>query len=128
VTALVLLLGGEPPSVLAMTVLFGAAAAATGRALARNWRPFGQLVPYALLLAAGERFLLYALFQAELLSATGFLAAALVLFAVAAISYRLVLARRMVAQYPWLYEAAGLFAWRARDVRLDPPSERDEAK
>ena len=32
-----------------------------GQALARNWRGAAQLVPYALLLAAGERFLLYAL-------------------------------------------------------------------
>ncbi|HXQ51949.1 MAG TPA: hypothetical protein VN802_12705 [Stellaceae bacterium] len=114
-------------SFVAMTLLFAAAAAATGRALARNWRAAWQVVPYTLLLAAGERFLLFALFHAELLSASGFVAAAAVLFAVAAVSYRLVLARNMVAQYPWLYEAAGLFAWRARDARLDPPSRREPA-
>ncbi len=66
-------LGGGAASFLAMTmVLFGGAAAATGQALARNWRPAWQLVPYALLLAAGERFLLFALFDGTLLSPGGY--------------------------------------------------------
>jgi branched-chain amino acid transport system ATP-binding protein len=101
-------------SFVGMTLLFGAAAAATGQALARNWRGAWQLLPYALLLAAGERFLLYALFGAALLSVTGYAVAVVILFAVAGLTYRVTQARRMTAQYPWLYERAGLFGWRER--------------
>jgi hypothetical protein len=101
-------------SLIGMTLLFAAAAAATGQALACNWRGAAQLLPYALLLAAGERFFLFALFDAELLSLTGYAVAAALLFAVAAVTYRVTLAGRMTAQYPWLYERAGPFGWRER--------------
>ena len=115
-TELAALLGGPAPSFFGMTlVLFGAAAAMTGQALARNWRGAGQLVPYALLLAAGDRFLLYALFGARLLSITGYGLAALLLLAIAALAFRVTRARRMTAQYPWLYRRAGLFGWRERN-------------
>lgn len=99
--------------------LFGAAAAMTGQALARNWRPWWQLLPYALLLAAGDRFLLFALFDGVLTSPSGYAVAALILFAIAAATYRATLAGRMVAQYPWLYQRAGPFSWRARRVDGD---------
>ena len=97
-----------------MTLIFAAAAAAAGHALAQNWRPSWHLAPYMLLLAGGERFFLFALFDADLLSAGGYLAAAAVLAVAGAAAYRLRLARRMVTQYPWLYEPAGLFSWRER--------------
>jgi len=108
------LLGGPAPSFLVLAVLFGAAAALTGQALARNWRPAWQVLPYALLLAVGDRFLLYALFGATLLSANGLAVAAVVLVGAGACAYRLTQARRMVQQYPWLYERAGWFGWRDR--------------
>jgi hypothetical protein len=115
VTGLQALLGGPATSFVGMTVvLFGAAAAMTGQALARNWRGAWQLLPYALLLAAGDRFLLYALFAARLLSITGFLSAAAILLAIAAFAFRVTQARRMCAQYPWLYQRAGLLRWRER--------------
>jgi len=67
------LLGADPVTFFGLTVLlFGAAAMASGRALARNWRPLWQAVPYTMLLAAADRFLLFALFEGELVSATGF--------------------------------------------------------
>lgn len=109
------LIGASPASFLGLTlVLFGAAAVATGRALARNWRPLWQILPYAALLAIGDRFLLYALFDGELLSASGYgiAWALLALFALAA--YRGTQSRLMVRQYPWLYEAAGPLSWRTR--------------
>src|SRR5690348_14670347 len=109
------LLGASPGAFWGLTLLlFGAAAAATGRALARHWRPLWQAVPYALLLAAGDRFLLYALYDGLLLSPTGYAAAAAILVIIALVAYRLTLARCMVRQYPWLYETAGPFAWRRR--------------
>ena len=119
------MLGGPVPSVIAMTVvLFGAAAALTGQALARNWRPAWQLLLYALLLAAADRFLLFALFGGRLLSASGYAIAAVVLFAIAAVAFRITRARRMVRQYPWLYERDGWFAWRTRDGAAAPDGGR----
>ena len=107
------LLGTTPAIFLGLTiVLFGAAAAATGDALAATWRPFWHAIPYALLLAAGARFLTFALFEGELLSVSGFTIAAVVLLVLEALGYRRKQARRMVRQYPWLYERAGIFSWR----------------
>ncbi len=107
---------------LVMTVvLFGGAAAMMGQALARNWRPAWQLALYGALLAAADRFLLYALFGAGLLSPGGYAAAAAILIAAAGASYRLTQAARMVAQYPWLYERAGPFGWRERRTMLELP-------
>jgi hypothetical protein len=108
------LLGATPASFVAMTLIFGAAALATGRALARNWRPLWHAVPYAALLALGDRFLLYALFRGELLSASGYALAAAILLLLAVIAYQASRARLMVRQYPWLYEPAGPFSWRER--------------
>jgi hypothetical protein len=109
------LLGATPAAFLGLTLLlFGGAAAATGRALARHWRPAWQTLPYAALLGAGDRFLLYALFDGELLSASGYVIGALILLALALLAYRLTLVRAMVRQYPWLYETAGPLSWRRR--------------
>jgi hypothetical protein len=116
VTPIETLLGGPVPSFLGMTILlFGGAAVMTGQALARNWRGAWQLLPYALLLAAGDRFLLFALFGAELLSVTGYVIAAVLLCVFAGLAFRATQARRMVSQYPWLYVRAGLLAWRERN-------------
>jgi hypothetical protein len=109
------LLGASPGPFWGLTLLlFGAAAVATGRALARHWRPFWQVVPYALLLALGDRFLLFALYDGVLLSPTGYAAAAAILLVLGLVAYRMTLARRMVQQYPWLYESAGILRWRTR--------------
>jgi hypothetical protein len=112
------LVGGGWASFLVLTILvFGFAAAMTGRALASNWRSPWQVFAYAVLLAAADRFLLYALFGGVLLSAGGFILAALILFAIAIAAYRLIQVRRMVTQYPWLFERAGPFGWRDRTTR-----------
>jgi hypothetical protein len=109
------LLGASPAAFLGLTVFFfGAAAVATGRALARHWRPLWQLVPYALLLGLGDRFLLYALFDGALLSASGYVTGAAILLLLSFLSYRLTRVRLMLRQYPWLYEPAGPLAWRER--------------
>jgi hypothetical protein len=109
------LLGAGIGSFLGMTVLlFGGAAILTGQALARNWRPAWYIVPSALLLGIGDRFLLFALFQARFLSASGYAAAVAILLVLCFGAYRLTLARRMVMQYPWLYERTGPFRWRAK--------------
>jgi branched-chain amino acid transport system ATP-binding protein len=105
-------LGNSLPVFIGMTViLFGGAAFMTGQALAGTWRPLWHAVPYALLLAAGDRFLSFALFEGELLSLPGFVIDAIVLFGLALLAYRLRRAHLMVQQYPWLYERSGLFTW-----------------
>ncbi|ROR32852.1 DUF6867 family protein [Inmirania thermothiophila] len=95
-------------------ILMGGAAWMTGRAVANTWRPAWQVVAYCILEAAGSRFLIYALFEGRLLSATGFLADAAVLVAIGLVAYRYYHVRRMVEQYPWQYERAGLWAYREK--------------
>jgi hypothetical protein len=95
-------------------VLFGGAACLSGQALAQTWRPIWQTVPYTLMLTVGSRFLSFALFDGELLSITGYLIDWVALLLLALLAFRITQARRMVSQYPWLYERAGLFGWRAK--------------
>jgi uncharacterized protein DUF6867 len=106
------LLGSESGPFFGMTVLlFGFAALLTGQALAQSWRPAWQILPSALLIAGADRFLLYALFAGELPSASGLLIAAAILAAITAAAYYLTRARKMVEQYPWLYQRSGPFGW-----------------
>ena len=107
--------GTTLPVFLGLTLaLFGGGAWMTGRALGATWRPAGQILPYGALLAAGSRFFDWALFQGDLLSLPGYALALVVMLLLGFAAYRINRARRMVAQYPWLYERAGPFAWRAR--------------
>ena len=109
------ILGLSPPVFVGLTmVLFGGAALMTGQALAATWRPSWHAVPYCLLLAAGNRFLAFALFEGLLLHVTGYLVAAGYLIVVAIFAYRVIKAAKMVNQYPWRYDRAGLFGWREK--------------
>jgi hypothetical protein len=94
-------------------IMFGFAALMTGQALAQTWRPWWHAVPYMLLLAAGAQFFGWSLFDGRILL-TGWLIDALVLLALASLAYRVTRVHKMVTQYPWLYERAGLFSWRAK--------------
>lgn len=94
--------------------LFGAAAWLMGRALGQTWRPAWQVGGYALLLSLFDRFLHFALFGGYLLSAAGLLRDLIAIAAVALAAFRIARVRRMVAQYPWLYEKRHPFAWRER--------------
>lgn len=96
-------------------VIVGFAAYMTGQALALTWKPLWQLVIYCLLLAGAARFLIYGLYDGELWSVTGYLAAAAVLLAIGIFAFRLNRARKVVAQYPWVYKRSGLFGWRHRE-------------
>ncbi|WP_374447426.1 DUF6867 family protein [Stella sp.] len=109
------LLGTSLPVFVGLTlILFGGAAWMTGQAVASTWRPWWQTVPYSFLLGVGDRFLTFALFGGELLSPLGYLVHSLVLLAIASLAHRAMRVHRMVTQYPWLYERAGLLSWRAR--------------
>ena len=100
--------------------LMGFTAFMTGQALANTWKPIWHAIVYAALLGLVARFLIFALFEGELLSLSGYLADTAVLIVIALFAYRISQARKVVSQYPWLYERAGLFGWRRRGPA--PPS------
>ncbi|HWK45699.1 MAG TPA: hypothetical protein VNT30_13345 [Stellaceae bacterium] len=95
-------------------VMFGGASFMTGQALADTWRPYRQMLLYSLLLGAGDRFLVWGLAHGELLSLPGYILDTLVIVFTGSLAYRVTQARKMVVQYPWLYERAGLFQWREK--------------
>lgn len=96
-------------------ILGGAAAWATGKAIAETWRPFLQVVLYMVLLGAAVRFAHFALFKGHLLSLPSYLADMLYLLAVGSLSFRITRTSRMVSQYRWLYERTSPVSWRPRD-------------
>lgn len=109
------LLGTSWPVFIGMTIiLMGFASFMTGQAVANIWHPMWQVVPYSLLLGCADRFLTWGLFDGQLLLLSGYIIDTLILMAIGALAYRLTLARKMVGQYPWLYERAGPFAWRRK--------------
>lgn len=100
--------------ILVTVIVTGGAALLTGHALASRWRPMWHLFPFSLLLGFGDRFLVYALFGGDLTSIPGYVVDTILVGIVATVSYRWFLARKMVTQYPWLYEARGVFGWTDR--------------
>jgi hypothetical protein len=97
-------------------LLFGFGAFLMGQAIAETWRPVWQNFVYGLLLALGNRFLDCALFNGEWLSLGHYLLDAAIIIVIALFAYRVTLARKMVQQYPWLYERSSLLSWRERST------------
>jgi hypothetical protein len=95
-------------------VIMGGAGYLTGQAVASTWRPAWQAVLYSLLLGVADRFLVFALFGGTLLSVRGYLVDTAAILILCFAGYRLTRVRRMVSQYPWLYERDGAFRWRKR--------------
>lgn len=93
-------------------ILFGGAALMMGRALADTWRPAWQNVAYGLLLGVGDRLFGNFLFASDVVSLSGYLVHTAVLVAMALLAYRITKVHKMVAQYPWMYQRAGLLSWR----------------
>ncbi|MCG8357991.1 MAG: hypothetical protein MI920_20695 [Kiloniellales bacterium] len=107
--------GTSLPVFIGLTLgIMGFAAFMTGQALANTWRPVWQAVIYSFLLGFADRFLTWGLFEGELLSLRGYFVDSLVLLAISLTAYRITQARKMVTQYPWLYERSGLFGWREK--------------
>jgi hypothetical protein len=100
--------------ILLTIIIFGGAAFMMGQAIAETWRPAWQNVIYGFLLAVANRFLDGALFEGDWLDVWQYLLDALVIIGIALFAHRITLARKMVTQYPWLYEPAGLLSWRSR--------------
>jgi hypothetical protein len=126
-------------TVLLTVVLGGAAAAATGRAVARTWRPASRLIAYAALLAGALGFLDYALFEnpvipggrvvdalarvsTEPVAALGDLGGALagfgvtfvLMLAISMAAYRITRAGQIAQQYGFAFVRKGFFSWRER--------------
>lgn len=97
-------------------IVFGFGAFMTGQALAEGWKPPSAVLGYTLLLGVADRFLIFALpvFGGPLLSLSGFIVHTAAIGAIAFGAYKMAKARRMVTQYPWLYERSGPFTWRER--------------
>lgn len=95
-------------------VLAGAAAFATGRAVASKWQPLWQLAVYVGLITLACRFLHYALFKQPFLDLRNVAIDFAVLLAIALVGFRIARRRQMVGQYPWLFEGAGPMLWRPR--------------
>lgn len=94
--------------------LMGFAAFMTGQAIAITWKPAWHALGYTLLLGLADRFLAFALFEGHLLSLPAYLIDTATLATIALLAWRLARARKMVSQYPWLYERTGPFSWRSR--------------
>jgi hypothetical protein len=74
-----------------------------------------------LVLAAAVRFLHYALFAESFFSPHYYLVDYAVLAMAAGLGYRRMRVRQMVQQYGWLYESAGLLAWRSKTPKETAP-------
>ncbi|MDA7981476.1 MAG: hypothetical protein MPK06_05670 [Alphaproteobacteria bacterium] len=85
-----------------------------GARLGNGWRDIRETLFYACLTAGFHRFLVYGLAEGDLLSFPGALLSLLMSCAMFLFAWRRRLARRMVSQYPWLYERAGPLSWRPR--------------
>jgi len=94
--------------------VIGFVAFMTGQAMANTWKPRWQLILYTSLLGFADRFLTFALFEGELLLLSGYLIDTAVLIAISLFAFYLTRTRKMVAQYPWLYQRQGLFGLREK--------------
>jgi hypothetical protein len=105
----------------AYIVFVGAGAWAIGRALAATWRPMWQSVPYAIMLGLAGRLVFWGLSGGSnedfWKGYSDVYVDFAVLVGIGVVAYRLTQARKMVTQYPWLYEPAGPFGWKSRTSR-----------
>ncbi len=92
-------------------VLAGGAAWLTGRALARSWSSIGVLIFYMLLLALPARFFHWSLANGTLLSPQFYITDAVILIAIALLSFRVARTSQMVTQYSWLYRKTSPLSW-----------------
>jgi hypothetical protein len=97
-------------------ILGGGAALLAGRAVAVTWRPWWQVIPFALLLGAAVRFLHFALFGGTLLSLSYYVADTAVCLLCAFVGFRLTRVSQMVTCYGWINERANLYRWRRRSA------------
>ena len=100
--------------ILVTIILGGGAGTLAGRAIAATWRPWWQVVAYGFLLGGAVRFIHYSLYDGTFLSLHYYLVDALFCVAFGFLGFRAARASRMVSQYRWLNEPAGLMRWRRK--------------
>jgi len=99
---------------LVTVILGGGAAALAGRVIAATWRPWWQVVGYALILGAAARFIHFALFDGTLLSVHYYAVDSAICLASAFIGFRAARAAQMVTQYRWINVPDGPLRWRSK--------------
>jgi hypothetical protein len=99
---------------LVTVVLGGGAAMLAGRAIAATWRPWWQVVIYALILGGAVRFIHFALFEGTLLSAYYYAVDSAICMVSGFIGFRAARAAQMVTQYRWISASAGPLRWRRK--------------
>ena len=85
-----------------------------GRAIAATWRPWWQVVVYALILGAAVRFIHFALFDGTLLSLHYYAVDSAICMASGFIGFRAARASQMVTQYRWINAPDGPLRWRRK--------------
>jgi len=109
------ILGTTFPVFIGVTLVsMGSCAILMGREVAHAWRPASYTLPYALLLGVADRLIVYAMFDGQWSSVSGFAIDTLFILLAAALAYQVTFAAQMVRQYPWLYRRSLLFSWRKR--------------
>lgn len=92
-------------------IIAGGAAIQAGRVIAEDWKPAWQAAAAAFGLALADRFLVFALFEGQLLSLWAFLVDLVTLLTMALVAWRITHVTRMIRQYPWRYQRQSLFAY-----------------
>ena len=100
--------------ILVTVILGGGAAWLAGRAVAATWRPWWQVVAYALILGGAVRFIHFALFDGMLLSAYYYAVDSAICMVSGFIGFRTARAAQMVSQYRWINAPDGPLRWRRK--------------
>ena len=95
-------------------ILGGGAGWLAGRAVALTWRPWWQIVTYALILGLAVRFIHFSLFGGTLLSLHYYLVDSAFAMAFGFLGFLAARAAQMVEQYHWLNAPAGPLRWRRK--------------
>jgi hypothetical protein len=103
--------GGLLHFVLITLVIGGVLAWQAGRAIAGTWQSFILVPLYMVVLAAGVRFLHYALVGEDLLDPHYYIVALVVTCLASAYGYRSRRAEQMSTQYSWIYRRSGPLGW-----------------
>ena len=93
-------------------ILFGWCSYQLGKAMANTWQSISLMIFYVFFLTLFDRFLLFALFEQELLSLIMFFIDFTTLSLISLISYRIAKISYMVNQYPWKYQKVGFFSYK----------------
>ncbi len=94
--------------------LGGGAAWLAGRAIALTWRPWWQMLTYALILGLAVRFIHFSLFNGTLLSLHYYLVDSAFCMTFGFLGFRAARAVQMVEHYHWINEPDGPLRWRRK--------------